>query len=159
MYNFVEQNINMQNIIVQLNENGDFIMILAAIVTVFLWISAVIKCIIRMIRFIIRFIMRKKLKKAQNEALIGFTNQDLKKALKYYVSTKGQDIDPCIESEDYVRNSFISRNLIDLFTENIFKSSEMRYFIILADSGMGKTTFLLKLFFSYYNWTVKSSLN
>lgn len=94
--------------------------------------------------------MRKKLKKAQNEALIGFTNQDLKKALKYYVSTKGQDIDPCIESEDYVRNSFISRNLIDLFTENIFKSSEMRYFIILADSGMGKTTFLLKLFFSYY---------
>ena len=149
MYNFVEQNINMQNIIVQLNENGDFIMILAAIVTVFLWISAVIKCIIRMIRFIIRFIMRKKLKKAQNEALIGFTNQDLKKALKYYVSTKGQDIDPCIESEDYVRNSFISRNLIDLFTENIFKSSEMRYFIILADSGMGKTTFLLKLFSTY----------
>jgi len=67
-----------------------------------------------------------------------------KESMKYYIFTKGQDIDPCTEE------NCIDASLIKLFTKKIFKNSDKQYFIILADSGMGKTTFLLKLFFIYY---------
>ena len=34
--------------------------------------------------------------------------------------------------------------------QNDFEKNRNRYYIVLADSGMGKTTFLFNLFFSYY---------
>lgn len=75
---------------------------------------------------------------------IGLTNQ-IKKSLKYYVPTRGFNIDPC-DKDSIVNNSGFE--LIPFFMK-AFKDSESQYFIILADSGMGKTTFLLKLYLKY----------
>lgn len=71
----------------------------------------------------------------------GFDKQT-KQSMKYYVPTRGIDIDPC-DKEDIDENSGFE--LIPFFMR-VFKNTDSQYFIILADSGMGKTTFLLKLF-------------
>lgn len=95
-------------------------------------------------------ILKLKLKCNQYKYLNLPVDSQVKQAMKYYVPTRGQNIDPCTEEEYSTRHSFVSIELVKLFIRNIFKSSEMQYFIVLADSGMGKTTFLLKLFFEYY---------
>ncbi len=70
-----------------------------------------------------------------------------RQSMKYYIPTRGQLTDPSAGKE-YTKND--SFNLTDLFLEHIFPKSDEQYFIILADSGMGKTTFLLNLFLKYY---------
>lgn len=95
-------------------------------------------------------VLKLKLKYSQYHYLNLVVDNQVKQAMKYYIPTRGQNIDPCTEEEYSTRHSFVSVELVKLFTKEIFKSSETQYFIILADSGMGKTTFLLKLFFEYY---------
>ena len=67
---------------------------------------------------------------------------------KYYIPTRAQEIDPCNQEE--IRNNngkFYSFLLISFFKKEAFKrSSTGKYYLVLADSGMGKTTFLLKLY-------------
>lgn len=67
---------------------------------------------------------------------------------KYYIPTRAQEIDPCNQEE--IRNNngkFYSFLLIPFFKKEAFKrSSKGKYYLVLADSGMGKTTFLLKLY-------------
>ena len=67
---------------------------------------------------------------------------------KYYIPTRAQEIDPCNQEE--IRNNngkFYSFLLIPFFKKEAFKrSSTGKYYLVLADSGMGKTTFLLKLY-------------
>lgn len=70
-----------------------------------------------------------------------------KQSMRYYVPTRGQKTDPSAGEEDAGNDSF---NLTNLFLKEIFSKSDEQYFIILADSGMGKTTFLLNLFLEYY---------
>lgn len=72
-------------------------------------------------------------------------DKQTKQSMKYYVPTRGLNIDPC-DQENIDDNSGFE--LISFFME-AFKDSESQYFIILADSGMGKTTFLLNLYFKY----------
>ena len=104
---------------------------------------------------IIKGIFRLKLKRNQYKYLNLPMDEITKQSMKYYIQTRGQNIDPCTEDEYDTRDSFVSNELIKLFINQIFKNSESQYFIILADSGMGKTTFLLKLFFRYYQKTFK----
>lgn len=67
---------------------------------------------------------------------------------KYYIPTRAQEIDPCNQEE--IRNNngkFYSFLLIHFFKKEAFnKSSSGKYYLVLADSGMGKTTFLLRLY-------------
>lgn len=67
---------------------------------------------------------------------------------KYYIPTRAQDIDPC--EKDEIRDGCgdcQTYSLIDFFTKEAFTSDcQDKYFLVLADSGMGKTTFLLKLY-------------
>lgn len=67
---------------------------------------------------------------------------------KYYIPTRAQEIDPCNQEE--IRNNngkFYSFLLIPFFKKEAFKkSSSGKYYLVLADSGMGKTTFLLRLY-------------
>ena len=76
-------------------------------------------------------------------------SKEIRKAItKYYIPTKAQDIDPC-EFEEIRENNgnFISQLLIPFFCKEAFKkSSQGKYYLILADSGMGKTTFMLRLY-------------
>lgn len=83
---------------------------------------------------------------------INISKEDLK-GLKYYVPTHGQINDPCYHN-DY-DNSRIK--LTDFFIKDVFKKDKYgRYFIILADSGMGKSTFLQHLFLKYNRKLIKS---
>ena len=73
------------------------------------------------------------------------------RSMRYYIPTRAQEVDPC--DDVCTTDSFI--NLIPFFINEVFKNSDTQYFVILADSGMGKTTFLLKLFFEYYKKLLK----
>lgn len=72
-------------------------------------------------------------------------DKQTKQSMRYYVSTRGMNIDPC-DQENIGDDSEVE--LIPFFMK-AFKNSKSQYYIILADSGMGKTTFLLKLFYKY----------
>lgn len=78
---------------------------------------------------------------------INIDNQT-RKAIKYYISTRAQTEDPC-SKEKYV-SSASSFKFIPYFINIEFKNLETQYYLILADSGMGKTTFALKLYSNYY---------
>lgn len=96
---------------------------------------------------IIASILRLKLKRNQYKYLNLVVDNQTKQSMKYYIPTRGQDIDPNTEEDS---QSMITKELVPFFVDEIFNKSDAQYFIILADSGMGKTTFLLHLFFKYY---------
>ena len=77
-----------------------------------------------------------------------------KQSMKYYISTRAQYTDPCDDENVASAESF---QLIPFFLNHVFKDYETQYFIVLADSGMGKTTFLLNLFFKYYKKIFKKN--
>ena len=77
-----------------------------------------------------------------------YSKESRKAVTKYYIPTRAQDIDPC-EFEEIRDNNgnFISQQLIPFFISDAFKeSSQGKYYLVLADSGMGKTTFMLRLY-------------
>ncbi|WP_277935036.1 pentapeptide repeat-containing protein [Parablautia intestinalis] len=90
---------------------------------------------IRLIRFLVR----------HNQLKYFVLDRQTKQAIKNYVPTRGTGTDPCDQEEIDDESGF---ELIPFFMKE-FKNPDSQYFIILADSGMGKTTFLLKLFFKY----------
>lgn len=81
-----------------------------------------------------------------------FTSSEIKKALWLYVTTMFQDIDPA-ELEEPHHNQFSRQrsNLIKKFISVIFsgKNQNEKYFLVLGDTGLGKTTFLINLFIKY----------
>lgn len=77
-----------------------------------------------------------------------YSKENRKAIAKYYIKTRAQDIDPCEFDEIRDNNgNYISQFLIPFFCNDAFKvSSQGKYYLVLADSGMGKTTFLLRLY-------------
>ena len=76
-----------------------------------------------------------------------YSKEAKKSITRYYIQTRGQDIDPCDQEEIREDNGkFLSENLIQFFIKRAFKEDSFgKYYLVLADSGMGKTTFLLRL--------------
>jgi formylglycine-generating enzyme len=84
-----------------------------------------------------------------------FDKLRIEKSTKYYIQTKGQNISPSYEEEPSSGSKFIVRTeLIPWFIKTVFtgKSRADKYYIILADSGMGKTTFLINLYIKYHSF-------
>lgn len=77
-----------------------------------------------------------------------YSKNNRKEITKYYIPTRAQDIDPCDQDEIRDNNGkFISEPLVPFFRKEAFReSSQGKYYLVLADSGMGKTTFLLRLY-------------
>ena len=79
---------------------------------------------------------------------------DVERTTRYYVPVKYQNLAP---SEDQNPGSkYIAtakEPLIPLFVNKAFKNSadDNKYYMILADSGMGKTTFMINLYLAYKN--------
>lgn len=82
-----------------------------------------------------------------------------KQSMKYYVPTRAQDTIPVAEEmyneEVHSQNRkkeevLYEKNLVSYFIKSEFGNKDKKDYIILADSGMGKTTFLIKLFKKYY---------
>jgi hypothetical protein len=86
-----------------------------------------------------------------------FSDGDVRKATQFYIPTKFQNVSP--SEDDEPSSKFIAsakQKIIPLFLKKVFKSDgdDNKFYLILADSGMGKTTFMINLFLAYKNqWT------
>lgn len=81
-----------------------------------------------------------------------YPEAEIEKALKYYVSTQCQNIAPVLETDPDNPYIFVAKQpLIPFFTEKGFntKTLEQNLYIVLAEAGMGKTTFMINLYFDY----------
>ena len=89
--------------------------------------------------------LRLKLKHNQYKYLNLAVDSQVKQAMQYYIPTRGQNIDPCVEEEYTTRHSFVSVELVRLFIKEIFRSSEMQYYI--SGFWYGKNNFFAKIVF------------
>jgi len=83
-----------------------------------------------------------------------YTRQDVIRATKNFVPTRFQNVSPSDDEEPGSRYIASAKNeLIPLFLKKAFKndSDGNKHYIILADTGMGKTTFLINLYLEYKN--------
>ena len=110
------------------------------------------------------FFIRCKTHKASRDLAPYYNEYSVKRATKYFISTNGQNISPTKEEEPAIGIKFITREkLIPFFINNVFqgKKESDKFYLILADSGMGKTTFLINLYIKYnsiFNFTSKYNI-
>ncbi|MEL6672172.1 MAG: hypothetical protein AAFR61_08260 [Bacteroidota bacterium] len=81
-----------------------------------------------------------------------FSATDIRKATQFYVPTQFQSNAPSQHSELIQANRVTARQrLIPFFLQQAFKpgATDQRFYIVLAGSGMGKTTFMLNLYMRY----------
>ncbi len=103
----------------------------------------------------IQFLILQKNQRLLNRDLSPFFSEgDVKKATQFYIPTKFQNVSP--SEDDEPSSKFIAsakQKIIPLFLKKVFKSNgdDNKFYLILADSGMGKTTFMINLFLSYKN--------
>lgn len=111
------------------------------------------------ITFFFRYLYNLCVKRKNNLNLKPYyTNAVLQSAKKNYIRSKCQNIDPSNEIEYNTNFAFAVReDLLNFFLKNVFriKDPEQKYYLILGDAGMGKTTFLLNLF-RLYNRNIRN---
>lgn len=93
-------------------------------------------------------------RKANRDLHPYFTPSDVRNATKYYIPTRFQNVSPTEDEEPgrmYIASA--KNELMPLFLKSILSKDigENKYYLILADSGMGKTTFLINLYVKYKN--------
>jgi len=79
----------------------------------------------------------------------------VRKATDIYIPTQFQNGSPTRQDEPGFTHQYVARNpLIPFFIKTAFneKSDSERFYLILADSGMGKTTFMINLYLSYHSF-------
>jgi hypothetical protein len=113
-------------------------------------ISLIIAGIVALYKFLFKYY------KAEKDALEDikpqFDHLSIKKARQFYIQTQYQNASPARQEEPGFTHKFIARNkLIPFFTKTAFneKVDSERFYLILADSGMGKTTFMINLYLRY----------
>ncbi len=102
---------------------------------------------------------RQMLLKRQKELDTYYTLDEIKKATRYFINTKCQNVPPSNYSEPSENEAnAVRQDAIKFFIKKVFSnnSSVSRYYVIFADSGMGKTTFLLNLYTRYQAKKFKS---
>ena len=83
-----------------------------------------------------------------------YSHSDVERTTRYYVPVKYQNVAPSEDEELGSRYIASAKNkLIPLLLNKAFKSGkdDNKYYLILADSGMGKTTFMINLYIAYKN--------
>lgn len=81
-----------------------------------------------------------------------YTLHEIKKALKNFIPTQCQNVAPSLENNPQSQHAFVTcQELIPFFINRNISDSMYRdkYYIILAEAGMGKTTFMLNLYAKY----------
>ncbi len=79
----------------------------------------------------------------------------MRKATRYYIPTQFQNASPAREDEPGFTHQHVIRGpLIPFFLKTAFdhKQESERFYLILADSGMGKTTFMVNLYLRYHSF-------
>ncbi|MCX6579992.1 MAG: leucine-rich repeat domain-containing protein [Candidatus Aminicenantes bacterium] len=80
-----------------------------------------------------------------------FSREEILRAIDNYVPTQCQNVDPAAAAEPARVHAFATQEkLIPFFIKKVFREKkEEKYYLVLADSGMGKTTFMINLFLKY----------
>ncbi|WP_160131254.1 NACHT domain-containing protein [Kordia antarctica] len=81
-----------------------------------------------------------------------YSSVEVQIATKYYIPTNFQNVPPSEDEEPGRSYIAAARNpLIPLFVNKAFieEKDDNKYYLVLADSGMGKTTFMINLYLSY----------
>lgn len=133
--------------------------ILVPFTVIVVTLGVVIIPTISMVWKLINYVILSRKQSILNRDLKDFyTPLDVEKATRYYVPTKYQNISPSEEEEPGKKHIAAAKNeLIPLFLKEAFPigKDNNKYYLILADSGMGKTTFLINLYVAYKNqWNV-----
>jgi len=83
-----------------------------------------------------------------------FNASNVREKRRFFIETNGQSLPPSVENEmkSGTRN-IVSEELIPFFITNAFKKKEKdKFYLVLGDSGMGKTTFMINLYLRYNSW-------
>ena len=124
------------------------ITLLAALSTIY----CTIDLIFQKYKYTFLWINRRKSKRSQLEALEYHIDASCIKASQnhQYIITRFQDVDPC-NKEELIENHTDSSCISSYYKMKMFFSNNenVHHYLLLADSGMGKTTFLYHLFFTY----------
>jgi len=100
-------------------------------------------------KFGIFIIEKVNAKRTEKSLFPYYTAGFIRESKKKYIRTKCQNIDPANEINLKQSYAFATReDLLKFFLKKVFKvkENENRFYLILADSGMGKTTFMLNLY-------------
>jgi hypothetical protein len=98
-----------------------------------------------------KIVTRIRLNKATLRCNPYYLQSELDSSYKQFIQTNFQNIPPNHQDEPFFSQASIARQkLMPLFFKEFKKKdSENKYNIVLADSGMGKTTFLINLYLRY----------
>ncbi len=82
-----------------------------------------------------------------------YTSVEINNATRFYIPSKYQNVAPSQDTDMYRSHIAAASNpLIPMFLKKAFKENDdTKYYLVLADTGMGKTTFMINLFLSYKN--------
>ena len=80
-----------------------------------------------------------------------FDARNVKQKRDYFIQTKFQNLTPSVEDEAATGSNYIAKEkLIPFFLKKAFRKKEKeKFYLVLADSGMGKTTFMINLYLRY----------
>ena len=95
----------------------------------------------------------KRRKNALTDIVLQFDYLSIRRARRYYIATQYQNATPSRQEEPGFTHQYIARNkLIPFFIRTAFdqRAEAERFYLILADSGMGKTTFMVNLYLRYH---------
>jgi len=90
--------------------------------------------------------------KAASDLAPYFNYQEVKSKRELFIQTQFQNQSPTHEEEPAFSHRFVSKNLlIPFFMKTAFneKKESDKFYLVLADSGMGKTTFMINLYAQY----------
>ena len=82
-----------------------------------------------------------------------FDDRAVRKATRIYIPTRYQNASPARQDEPGFTHQYVSSSpLIPFFIKKAFNEriDGERFYLVLADSGMGKTTFMINLFIQYH---------
>ncbi len=131
-----------------MNETTFFILLIVTL-------SGVIASSNKLYRFIT---LRLKQHQLDKDLAPYFSKLEITLATKDYLPTKYQNVSPSEDEEPGSKYIASAKNLIiPMFLNKAFKNDadDNKIYLILADSGMGKTTFLINLYIAYQNQWVK----
>jgi formylglycine-generating enzyme required for sulfatase activity len=90
--------------------------------------------------------------KAARDLAPYFDYQKVKSSRELFIPTKFQNQSPTHEEEPEFSHKFVSKSpLIPFFMKTAFneKKESEKFYLVLGDSGMGKTTFMINLYVQY----------
>lgn len=142
----------LNDILKQLGVSESILFLLAILALVFAVISAIVK--------FIHWAVLKNKQWLLNENLHPyFSTSDVDRATRYYVPTRFQNVSPTADDEPGKTHLASAKQLLmPMFLNKAFKNNRnnTKYYLILADAGMGKTTFMVNLYLGYVSRPLKN---